>query len=480
MKKILCLVVFMFVCTLLLCNKSSEFNNYNNTPYMQTPYEFNNYDPVIQIPQVPDVDEDQYKQIPKEFISLYEHVEKISSFDSEYSVGYRNKNGTYTQYIFPYPIKYENEKLLWEDIDNSLIEADGEYKTNGYAYQNKNSNIKTYYPQKLNDENCFLIEGYANDIKFGLEGQNLDLSSKENLDSIFGITNDTVLYQNENLSVKSYSVYSGIKTEIEVLPSFEQNSLTFYLQSTRLKAKLDVSGHIILYDINDPQKTVGIIRMPIIEDSSGKIFIDNKLELTGKDELGYYITFLLPKCEETQYPLTVDMSEEFYKEKQNDAAIYSKQPDANRILDDYIYLGDSDIYGTGISFNLLNIKEYVGNNAENIKNVSYAVYSIANPEDEIDIDLNRITEYWNSATLTWDNRVNYNMNIDKKTVKGSQYTFFNITDLVKDMIINNDGDIQENGIALKTENRGKYCLMASANNLAVPPLQIITYDNLPT
>ena len=57
------------------------------------------------------------------------HERLLSEFMSEVSIGYANKDGSKTLYVFAQPINYMNEYMEWTPIDTDIKEVDEEYRT---------------------------------------------------------------------------------------------------------------------------------------------------------------------------------------------------------------------------------------------------------------------------------------------------------------------------------------------------------------
>ena len=61
-----------------------------------------------------------------------------------YTVGYPNRDGTYSLYIFSSPVQYPTGDG-YAVIDNTVVASGKE----GFAYENKANEIKAYFPPSL-------------------------------------------------------------------------------------------------------------------------------------------------------------------------------------------------------------------------------------------------------------------------------------------------------------------------------------------
>ena len=100
--------------------------------------------------------DDIYQCIPKERVEANVHMQQIDIFDSEISVGYKHKDGTYTAYIFSSPIRYRQGTGDLEYIDNRLISINsGKYYDRGFLYRNNKNDIFSYFPSYINTQKGF-------------------------------------------------------------------------------------------------------------------------------------------------------------------------------------------------------------------------------------------------------------------------------------------------------------------------------------
>ena len=70
--------------------------------------------------------------------------EALPECNTPYTVGYPNRDGTYSLYIFSSPVQYPTGDG-YAVIDNTVVASGKE----GFAYENKANEIKAYFPPSL-------------------------------------------------------------------------------------------------------------------------------------------------------------------------------------------------------------------------------------------------------------------------------------------------------------------------------------------
>lgn len=90
------------------------------------------------------------------------HKQLLTDYSSPYTLAYRNKDDTYTLYIFSAPVQYQKNGQYFL-IDTSIVKS----KRADYSFENKEGDIKTYFPESL--DRPFLIESETNQFSFQVE-----------------------------------------------------------------------------------------------------------------------------------------------------------------------------------------------------------------------------------------------------------------------------------------------------------------------
>lgn len=155
------------------------------------------------------------------------HNQKLSEYDSPYTICYENKDGTYSMYIFASPIQYKIANG-YEVIDNTIIKS----AKDRYAFENKANEIKTYFPKSLHE--YFRVEKGSTFIEFKFNG-NLDVFSeaKQKLyKNMYGDTISAVIYKRKDMDVIFYSTNAGIKSEIVLKDKPNSNAFSFTVKSS--------------------------------------------------------------------------------------------------------------------------------------------------------------------------------------------------------------------------------------------------------
>ena len=91
------------------------------------------------------------------------HIEQLEEYNSPYTICYKNKDDTYSMYIFASPIQYKDNSGKYAIIDNTVIESEKDE----FKFENKANNIKTYFPATLSDS--FRIEKDNDFLEFNLD-----------------------------------------------------------------------------------------------------------------------------------------------------------------------------------------------------------------------------------------------------------------------------------------------------------------------
>jgi len=425
---------------------------------------------------------DIFKFIPKERVLYHQHEEKIDLFDSRISVGYKNKNGSYTAYIFSSPIRYKASFVGYEDIDNRLVTVKSKDHKEGYMYRNNKNDILTYYPQKLTENNGVLVESYLHAIKFGFSNINFELTNKKIQSSIWNVKNDTVTYLDNNniYKLNMYSTSLGVKLEFTIPPNYSEKEIVLWFETPSLSCSLEKGGYILLKESNEVK---GIIHAPVIKSiESSEVFLNNKLHLSRANNRYYLSVQLDDKINfynvENQYVL--DVSIEIHRNKQPDSVIYSKRPDTNQYLADFNIIGNQEDIGIGRVYARLRIHEYVSDSIDNIRSVNYAVYNYFGSKDINKLTAHKVDEFWSSTEITWHKLVPYANKISEIAVSKQGYCYFDITEVAKQCLMDDTCSTESNGILLKSSNESDgYNIFASSDSAVFPSFIEINFINLP-
>ncbi len=168
-------------------------------------------------------------------------TEQLHDYDSPYTICYKNKDNTYSLYIFASPIQYKT-KDGYEVIDNTVIKS-GKY---GFAYENKANNIKTYFPKSLNDN--FRVERDDDFIEFKTHMDIGGFSEAKQIvfTNMYGNKISAVVYEHKDLTLVFYPTKAGISLEAQVTEKPTQGQIKFKVNSKNKNYKIDNGKYISL------------------------------------------------------------------------------------------------------------------------------------------------------------------------------------------------------------------------------------------
>lgn len=101
---------------------------------------------------------------------------------------------------------------------------------------------------------------------------------------------------------------------------------------------------------------------------------------------------------------------------------------------------------------------------EQVKSVNYVTYNMTS--NELDAELFRVTADWCSLTSNWNTKIP----IDEKIIRlPAEYGVmkFDITEIAKTYIQDNTGELQRNGLLMKSDS-DKYNVLSSHDSTLYP------------
>ena len=254
--------------------------------------------------------DDRPEAIDPELISEKGHIERL--YDKESSlemVAFSNYDGTETVYIFDEPIKYVDEMGRIVDKSNTLYSA---YEEN-YAYVNSDNNIRTYFPDALNENSGIMLK--YEDILIELypyEGNTAFVQKRMGSNDVEYTFYDGVF--GEDTAVRYTPTFSGFKEEI-ILYDNTENCFNFILKCESLTPVVD-GNQVCLIDstTNEVVATLGRVYLydSFIGTSEGFMHESwsNDTEIVQLENGDYLVTVTVDEYflnhPETVYPVYVD------------------------------------------------------------------------------------------------------------------------------------------------------------------------------
>ena len=181
----------------------------------------------------------------------YNPEDELLHLRTENSKTFKNSNGTNSA-LFVGAVHYKDVNGFWQDIDKSIIPSS---KT-GYAFENVNNSIKTYFPATSTGSVLLDIAGNQislwNQKKISIERNGQLVSSVEYSNvSPQKVNSNEIMYNNvvEGLNEQFYAIESGIKynTILATIPSLtssaQENDEIYLAQTLYLN-----NGYSVLVD----------------------------------------------------------------------------------------------------------------------------------------------------------------------------------------------------------------------------------------
>lgn len=400
----------------------------------------------------------------------------VPEYSSEVSICFEDINNEKTLMLFAAPIQYINQYNILTPIDTRITNVSNFiFKRNCYVYQTANCDITTYYPECLSEDKGIIIGNKDYQYEFGISSDEGLFSSYSEIKTFIDEPRYGIVYKNafgKNTILQSYPTSLGARNEITINKKRTDQKFIFWLDAEGFKPRTEPGGYILLIS-NDKDKDgkeiiVGVIQPPLLKDKAGKLSVNNTLKIEKQDNERYMIEVSLDeklvKDKKVKYPLMFDICFEMRQEKQPDTQVFSGEPSLNQYLSNYTIIGNHPVYGDSNCYIRYQFINGYGLNAEQIKSVTYVTYNITNSEQ--DIDLFRVTEDWCSLTSNWNTKILFNNKITSIKAK-SGIIKFNITDIAKDYAIDQSGELQRNGLLMKSDSE-KYNILTSNDSSLYP------------
>lgn len=408
-------------------------------------------------------------------------VKVLSEYTTDSTVGYLNKDGTKSIYVYSSPVNYKKDNGLFATIDTRLKNTgEGNMRNLGYVYTVAESDCPSYFPNYLSEQKGIRLEGY-NDLAVELSSP----SDKkvpavyQSYKNIIGNTATVVAYRDFDQTGSDLFCTpstAGINLEMKLSKLADLSSCKFQLKvdDNDVQIRLDDAGYLILYHfVNGEEDILGILQPPILfqGDSllSQTVFQPVRFQYQQKDEHLYELKFLLDSklADYADAAVTAYWCAEIRREKQPDSAIYSEKPDFNSYLLNYAVLGNSEAAGLGKMRMRFRIAEPFKLTADQIKRATYSTTILGNRLEENDaIVMCSNEEDWCSMQSKWSNPIKEEGFGSAAVIKGNQLTL-DLTDEVKKWCNDPSGNQEHYGITLKTshQNKGSFCTVATNDNL---------------
>ena len=422
-----------------------------------------------------ELDSNYNELFTKEELKEKGHISLISEYSTDVATAYMNKDGSKTLYIYASPIRYYSNGQL-SMIDTRLANVSDTIKNSGYPYTIANSDIKPFFPLQLSKNKGIKIRSDMEDIEYEISpDSNKEIKSKVITRSNFiGESKMQVAYENALGSGIQMNFYpSSLGTNCEIMFNTTPKTTTFSLWLTipdiSIKVEKEPDGYLVLtkngIGLNGMAitKIVGVIQKPLLKLENGDISYNSSINFSKVDDKCYQLRFELDKNFLTKGCMAF-ISFEMRREKQPDTALYSGLPDLKySYLTNYSVIGNSKKYGIGrLMIRYVFVKNF-NLQSNQIDEAYYYTYNLNNQRNQF--ELLSVLDDWCGMTGNWNSNYKTGGKITELS-QGGQELKFNITEKVKKWCNDLDGQMEHNGIQLKSveENDGKYSVLLSNDN----------------
>lgn len=457
--------------------------------------------------------QDKELSIGKDFSDEIVEVE-LEEERTENSTTYELANGFKKVVYYSAPVRYKNDKGVYVDYDASLKKVSDATKRNnkaGYSYENKEGNMKNYFPQVISEETPVLLE--YGEMSIGIvplgnyetiskTAESIEefkpvVTASEQVTDIYDVTSEkltSAIYtaKNNSYQLEYKSLDNGIKENIILNKVPESNVWQFEITlSDGIVPVKDKYSKGITFLNESLDVVVGAIDTPYMDDATGQNYSEEIIyeieEKKGKDNT-YILSMIVDEeylySEKTVYPVTIDPSYT-WSGSTSVHDVYVLNGTKYRDLNFYstgttgFYVGRTPSYGLGrtyLSFDGLADKV----KGKSIASAKATVYETGTGKSGLTVQAYKTTESYSKSSVTWNNRPGYATLLDTftSTAVANKARSFDISSYVKG-VANGGNDY---GILLKTSvetNAEEYIRFYGsrhASSVYRPKLTVTFYD----
>ena len=426
---------------------------------------------------------DNELEVSSDATIIGESIDKRTEFSKEFKLS----NGMNMIVVYPEAVHFQKDNT-WEEIDNTLVTDNS--RSIG-TYRNKNNSWNVSLPQQLSTTNKVTVEKDGYVVSFGMAGEKRQYTVRAET-GVLSMASDNILAVTEAVQTTSAQVvdlnYEEVKsmsahpeTVADTLQSrlqysnvYQNTDVQYDLNSYQLKESIilrsynsTVRGYDFLLETDglipvllednsiELQTAKGEIIMtlpaPYMIDNNGAISEDVGVALTPSPK-GYLLSYQMPMDwladADRAWPVVLDPVIVFEAYRQN----IKDQFVAQYYYEDYnhgaMYCGYNKSYGKMRSFlRYVNIPELTS--ADVVVHAELSLYRLGGSVSLLPIEAHKVSEYWDSQTITWANQPDYNPIIEDYCQVGNTGRYsWEITDIVKDWY--KGGSLESNtGVMLK-------------------------------
>ncbi len=411
----------------------------------------------------------------QEGLSKKEHLKLISEYCTDVTTGYINKDGTKTLYVYASPIRYLNANGQYTLIDTRIANVKNkELRNQGYIYTIADSDIKTYYPKELSNKTGIRILGES-EYEFGVDAGNSSLCKYIKANNFIDESKYMLSYNRaggNGTDFRFYPTTLGSNCEIVYNGDHYKNNISFWLKiNNDIKIKKEPGGYIAFYK-KDSDDIVAVIQKPLIKVKDGSVSYNSSVDIQKNANGEIKLIFNLD-VNYLKKGTIVLISFEMRRNNQPDNVIYSNLPNLEyAYLSNYSVIGNSKDYGIGRLMVRYRFVKLFNLSSDRILDAKYYCYSLTKENDNL--EMISILEDWCSITGNWNK--NYKTGSQITTLNINNNLSFDITEEVKKWCEEETGQMEHNGIMIKSINEQSniYNLLLSNDNTLYKNVTIIT------
>lgn len=404
-------------------------------------------------------------------------VKKLDQYDTEVSVCFLDDIGLKHLYVFAAPIRYQDQntkKMIL--IDDRIINCKDD--TN-YSYEISQSDFDVKFPRELNDKTGIILSKSWS-VEFGPIINNSCLSRYTKKDNFIDEIKNVVCYDDifEYSNFITYPTILGTENEIIINRKCANTTHKFWLNITDAEPVITDSGYILIKDLLDKEKILGIIQPPILKDSvknNPNISIDNMVALEKIGNTLYELEITLDNkfltSKNTKYPIRYNLPIEIRRDKQPDTQVYSNQPDKNMYLSNFTSIGNNEKLGIGKCYIRFILANLFSIDPQDIQSVNYYTYSLNKASDSI--KLYEVLQDWCSLTSNWNTPIETGPIVAQIENNKKGEHIFNITNNAKKWFDDEELLLERYGLMMKSESEDNSVFLSHDNALYQVKTEII-------
>lgn len=421
-------------------------------------------------------------------------LEEESGLDyNTYDLG----DGMKAQVFFSYPVRYEDENGDMIRIEPELVSLDSKNKKTadkadlqGYAYENKSGEYKTFIPETLSSNTPILL---VNDrYTFTMVPSEEILNETGSRAAVDDMT-ATYGTDSDDIKLEYISQNDGIEENIILNERPDSNEFTFELSFANMTYRMNPTDKGISFYDEDTDEIVMGIAAPFMNDATGEAYSEDlEYEVIEPSEGEDTYTLKLKVSDKylddpsRVYPITIDPTAYWVGTSQvRDAYVISSFPTTNFYSSSTMVMpsghGTQGVHRTYI--HILNLKsQLIG---ANISSATFDIYETGGGRSGYFVRMYRITEDWVTSSVTWNNKPSiasdyiYSLKTDGTANHKMSY---NVTTWAKNVVsekVNNYGLCLRNKTETGTSYTEFYGTRTGATSYR-PKLTVVYTDDKPT